>query len=143
MNKTPVNPSSGRSGFTLLEVLIAVMILGLSLTAILQQFAVALRAGTAAQDITVAILHAKEKLEELKIRKDLAEGAEDGSFDDGYEWETRIEPYSYAGEQDAEAYETLKHETFKLTSTVKWRSGVRQRHVDLTTLRTTKKKEWD
>ncbi len=35
----------GRQGFTLLEVLVAIMILAMSVTAILQQFSLALRAG--------------------------------------------------------------------------------------------------
>ena len=58
-----------QSGFTLLEVLLAVMILGLSITAILFQFQVALRAGSSSKDNTQAVVHAREKLEELKTQK--------------------------------------------------------------------------
>ena len=135
-------PCSCQNGFTLLEVLLAVMILGLSITAILQQFQVALRAGSTAQDITGAVIHAKEKLEELKIDKELSESSEGGSFDDGYEWETVITPYEYIEEGDDESYENLKYETFQLKSVVKWRYGEREKQVELTTLKTIRKKKW-
>ncbi len=135
-------PRSCQNGFTLLEVLLAVMILGLSITAILQQFQVALRAGSTSQDVTGAVIHAKEKLEELKVDKELSESSEGGSFDDGYEWETLITPYTYAEEGDDESYENLKYETFQLRSIVKWRYGEREKQVELTTLKTIRKKKW-
>ena len=111
-------PLSSQRGFTLLEVLIAVMILGLSITAILQQFSVALRAGKKSHDVTHAMLHAKEKIEALKVEKDLSESSDTGIFDDGCEWETRVEPFSYGEDGDAESYEDLKYETFSLLSIV-------------------------
>jgi type II secretion system protein I len=135
-------PRSCQNGFTLLEVLVAVMILGLSITAILQQFQVALRAGSKTQDVTRAVIHAKEKLEELKVDKELSESSESGSFEDRYEWETHIVPYTYAEEGDDESYENLKYETFQLRSIVKWHYGEREKQVELTTLKTIRKKKW-
>ena len=145
-NKQRSNPSPMprlcRNGFTLLEVLLAIMILGLSITVILQQFQVALRAGSRTQGVTRAVIHAKEKLEELKVDKELSESSADGSFDDGYEWETLITPYTYAEEEDQESYENLRYETFQLKSVVKWRYGEREKQVELTTLKTIKRKKW-
>lgn len=134
----------GQQGFTLLEVLLAVMILGLSIVAILQQFSVALRAGSTSQDVTRAVLHAKEKLEELKIKKNPAESSESGSFDDGYNWQTHVAIYllpEIEGESTAE--DSLKHEIFQLTSTVTWQSGEQEKQIELSTLKTVKKKQWE
>jgi hypothetical protein len=119
------------------------MILGLSITAILLQFQVALRAGGISQDVTHAVARSKEKLEELKLRKDLSELTESGSFDDGYFWETQITTYVYTDESDDESYEALKHETFQLTSIVTWVCGERERQVKLSTLKTIRKRKWD
>ena len=102
------------------------MILAITVTVLLLQFSVALRASTTSQEITRAMLHAKQKIEELKMADELAESAQSGTFGDGYEWETLIVPYTHeAAPEDEQAYKNLKIETFQLESTVKWRMGER------------------
>jgi general secretion pathway protein I len=130
-------------GFTLLEVLLAVMILAITVTVLLLQFSVALRASTTSQEVTRATLYAKLKIEELKMTDELTESAQTGSFADGYEWATSVVPYTHeATPEDEQAYAKLHVETFQLESTVKWRVGERTREVTLTTLKTVRKKEW-
>jgi hypothetical protein len=121
------------------------MILGLTLTALLQQFSVAQRAGIKSRDVTEAVMLAKEKLEEIKIEKELSESTESGTFDNGYEWETIITPYTYEEEGDEESYEELKYETFQLQSKVKWHidEDGRGKEFELTTLKTVRKKKWN
>ena len=131
-----------RNGFTLLEVLVAMMILGISLGVILQQFALASRAGTASHDITRATVHAREMLEELKMLPDLYEGVEQGKFDDGFEWETTVELYLYDEFEEQQVFENIRYETYRLSAVVFWRYGSRERQVELETLRTVRKKEW-
>jgi type II secretion system protein I len=134
----------GQQGFTLLEVLLAVMILGLSIVAILQQFSVALRAGSTSQDVTRAVLHAKEKLEELKIKKNPVESSESGSFDDGCSWQTHVGLYQLpAIEGESTSEEKLKHDIFQLTATIAWKTGEQEKQIELTTLKTAKKKQWE
>jgi general secretion pathway protein I len=142
-DRTPRGAALRDGGFTLLEVLLAVMILAITVTVLLLQFSVALRASTTSQEVTRAMLHAKQKIEELKMVDDLAESAQSGAFADGYDWETRVVPYIHeAAPEDEQAYKNLKVETFQLESTVKWRVGERTRQVTLTTLKTIRKKEW-
>ena len=123
------------------------MILGLSITAILFQFQVALRAGSKTHEVTYAVTHAKEKLEELKLQEELSESSESGTFDDGYAWETAVAPYVYTeegeGEDEEESYEDLKYETFLLTAAVTWQDGEREKQVELATLKTVRKQKWD
>jgi general secretion pathway protein I len=131
------------SGFTLLEVLIAVAILGTAIVVLLLQFSVALRAGSITQNVTVAVLHAREKIEELKMERELSESANSGTFADGYEWETQVIPYRHETiPEDEQLYENLKVETYQLSSVVKWKDGERTKQVLLTTLKTVRKKEW-
>ena len=130
-------------GFTLLEVLIAVAILGTAIVVLLLQFSVALRAGSITQNVTVATLHAREKIEELKMERELAESSQSGTFNDGYEWETQVIPYRHETiPEDEQAYENLKVETYQLSSVVKWKDGERTKQVLLTTLKTVRKKAW-
>jgi prepilin-type N-terminal cleavage/methylation domain-containing protein len=139
-NKSPV---SSQRGFTLLEVLIAVMILGLSITTILQQFSVALYSGSKTQEVIKAVIHAREKLEETKIKKELSESTESGSFEDGYEWETSVIPYIYPEEsEDEQSYEKLMYETFQIKSVVTWRIGDHEKQIQISTLKTNRKLKW-
>ena len=133
-----------QSGFTLLEVLLAVVILGVSLTTILLQFQTALHAGSIAQERTNAVIYAKEKLEALKIEDELSESSQSGTFENGYEWETEVSLYEYEEEDQEEdiSYEDLRHEKYKLRATVKWNSGINKRQVELITLKTITRKEW-
>ncbi len=134
---------ASQKGFTLLEVLVAMMILGMSLGAILQQFALASRAGAASQDATRATMHAREIIEELKIQRELTETTGHGSFDDGFEWDTIVQLYSYDEIEDQSIFEDMGYETYLLSVVVSWRFGSRSKQVELETLRTVRKKEWD
>ncbi len=141
MNNSPLTLTD-RRGFTLLEVLVAVMVMGLTLTVLLQQFSVALRAGARSRDITCAVMHAREKLEELKLEKQLSESSESGRFDDGYTWETRVTPYEYTVQEGEETFfDNLNYDTFTLQAAVSWKSGVRTREITLQTLKTIKKEK--
>ena len=133
-----------QAGFTLLEVLLAVVIMGVSLTTILLQFQTALHAGSISQERTNAVIYAKEKLESLKIEDELSESSQSGTFENGYEWETEVSLYEYEEEDQEEdiSYEDLRHETYKLRATVKWNSGINKRQVELMTLKTVTRKEW-
>jgi len=133
---------AAQGGFTLLEVLVAMMILGLSLGAILQQFALASRAGSASAEATRATVLAREKIEELKMQRQLSESIGRGSFDDGFEWETSVQFYGYDEIEDQSVFEDMNYETYRLSAVVTWRVGNRSKQVELVTLRTMPKKEW-
>lgn len=130
------------TGFTLLEVLLAVVILGVSLITILLQFQTGLHTGSRSREQTRAVIYAKQKLEELKVTQDLSESTEFGSFDDGYQWKTDVLLYEYEDPDDTGSYENLKYETYQLRVTVTWTVGENERRVAMTTLRTVRKKEW-
>ena len=73
-------------GFTLLEVLVATMVLGISVVVVLQLFSGRLDQARRAEDYTRAVLHARAKMEEVLL--DLPSGPvlERGDFGDGYRW---------------------------------------------------------
>lgn len=83
-------------GFTLIEVTVAMAILGISLVLIMQLFSAGLKSARASCDYTIAIVHAKDKMEQLSA---ILEN-DSGTFDDGFKWEAEVEDYKQAEESD-------------------------------------------
>ncbi|HBH61172.1 MAG TPA: hypothetical protein DDX85_05415 [Nitrospiraceae bacterium] len=81
-------------GFTLIEVVVAMAILGISLVLIMQLFSAGLKSAKASCDYTIAIVHAKDKMEELSVTVD----NDSGTFEDGFKWETEVEDYKQIDE---------------------------------------------
>jgi general secretion pathway protein I len=85
-------------GFSLLEVLVAFVILALVATALFRLFSGALVNASAADDYTQAVLVAESVLAEAAAAKPLAEAANSGSTEDGrIAWTTRVTPYTPPG----------------------------------------------
>jgi len=81
-----------RLGFTLLEVMVAMTIVGLGIVTLLQIFSSGLRLGTKSSERTEAILYGREVMDNALIRRDVRRGREDGSFENKYRWVLRTDP---------------------------------------------------
>ena len=85
-------------GFSLLEVLVAFVILSLVGTALFQLFSGALGNASAADDMTRAVLVAESVLAETASAQPLREATQQGTADDGrIEWTSRVAPYAAPG----------------------------------------------
>lgn len=82
--------SASNRGFTLLEILVAIAILAISLTVILQLFSGGLRSVRVSDRHTQGVFHAREKMEEILLEDRLDEGSREGEFNDDYTWRARI-----------------------------------------------------
>ncbi|PID73450.1 MAG: hypothetical protein CSB33_03520 [Desulfobacterales bacterium] len=90
-------PSESRlhpPGFTLLEVLVAMMILGISITLLMQVFSGGLQAVYKAAGYSRAADHGREKMAQLMLPAEIQPGEYAGAFGDGYRWKARITPVS-------------------------------------------------
>jgi len=132
-----------QSGFTLLEILLAISILGVATTAIMQQFSAGLRIARTSQTYTTATIYAKHKLEELQVEEEMQEKEETGSFEDGYHFRVSIMPYEeyMEEEEDEDLFEHLPLEMYLLESVVWWEEGEKEKSITLSTLKTVKKKK--
>ena len=82
-------------GFSLLEVLVAFVILALVATALFRLFSGALVNASAADEYTHAVLVAESVLAEAAAANPLAEATNSGSSVDGrIAWNTRVTPYT-------------------------------------------------
>jgi len=81
-----------RLGFTLLEVMVAMAIVGLGIVTLLQIFSSGLRLGTKSSERTEAILYGRQVMDDALIRRDVRRRREDGSFENKYRWVLRTDP---------------------------------------------------
>jgi len=82
-------------GFSLLEVLVAFVILSLVATAVFRLFSGALGNASAADDYSRAVLVTESVLAEAAAAQPLREATQSGTADDGrIAWTTRVAPYT-------------------------------------------------
>lgn len=123
----------GIRGFTLLEVMVSMAILGIALTCILQLFSGGLDSVKRSGDYTKALLYAKEKMDEVISSNYLTEGEESGESDDkNYKWHMEIMPAEF---QQEEEYKNLTLKIYELTLRVSWVGTGKERNVELNTLK--------
>jgi general secretion pathway protein I len=121
-----------QQGFTLLEVLIAFVLLSLTLGVILQIFSGGLRNAAAAAHYTKAAIVADSKLAMLGAEFPLVEGEMSGE-DGSYVWRMTIKP-------DVETYEldtptVSRYQLYSVNLVVRWRHGIREPVLQFTTYR--------
>ena len=135
-NATKADASGhGAAGFTLLEVLVAVAIVGISLVMLLRLHLLSLDATLAAQDLTTAVLLAEGKMATFMAQSP-REGEDEGQFDgpdlERFSWTTLVTDYDIGlGDQNGGEEESIgiRH----VTVSVHWREGNRDRSYSLET----------
>jgi len=135
MNR-PRHPLSatGQQGFTLMESLVAVMILGVALVTVMQLFAGGLRSARASADYTRAVFLAREKLEETILTSPLTETTLAGDLDPGQKWECRITPIT--DETDTQTTsQTQGPSPWRVSCTIYWLANNRTKEYTLETVR--------
>lgn len=95
--------SRGDEGFTLLEVLVALVILMLGIGAFYQSFGVGLRAEAAAQREQRSVEVATNVMAEVGRLQPLQDGLTHGELQDGYRWTLRVEAFESAQPDESAA----------------------------------------
>jgi len=117
-------------GFTLMELVIAFVLLAVGIVAILELVGQTTLNARLARDRTKAALLAQQRMEELLSQPDLQPGISEGDFGDRFpqfRWRTQIEPVS--GSADP-----AQTPLYRLTVIVEWQERTRQQSVQLDTL---------
>ena len=84
-----LTPRKHKQGFSLLEVTVALAIIGLCLTAILKVFTSSTRSVGLTSDYYKAMQIAESQMAMLLARSELV-GSSDGTVDDYYEWQAEV-----------------------------------------------------
>ncbi len=126
-----------KKGFTLIEVVIALSILGIGLMVILELFSGGLRLGRFSEEHTRALRYASVKLEEMSIRKTLEEGEEEGEFDPDFRWKVGVRKMDLLP-VEKEADFKRPAELYHIRIEVIWTSGTKEKATSLESYRTLK-----
>ena len=121
-----------QSGYTLIEVLVAFMILALALTVLMRIFSGGLRNVSVSSDYAVATLIAESRLAAAGIDVPLAPGEMSGTEGERFEWTVSVQDYQpWPGYRSA----TKGVDAYRVTVTVEWPHGDNTRRVGLSTIR--------
>jgi general secretion pathway protein I len=125
-----MNDRRRAAGFTLIETVVALAILGLGLAVLFPVFADVLDRNFRADSQSLAASLAQSLTARLGADLPLAAGTSNGRFENGYRWELAISPYGEA--EDRSAWPMAP---YQVQATVLWSTGGGERSITLTTLR--------
>lgn len=129
--------SSLSAGFTLLEVVVAMTIVGIGVVTLLEIFSTGLRLGSRSSATTEAMTYGRQAMDEILLRRKIEEGALQGSLNERARWKLGIEPVR-------EPSDTLSlssaWELKEITLDMRVTDAGRDRPVELRTYRLVRKK---
>lgn len=124
--------SRQQRGFTLIEVLVAFMILAISLSVIFRIFSDGLRNVAISEDYAQAMLVAEAQLASAGLDEPLLDGVTAGEWDTRFRWQRVVEPYR-PWEQDKALAVPLQ--AYRVTISVDWSDAGQTRQVTLSSVR--------
>ena len=129
--------SSPSAGFTLLEVVVAMTIVGIGVVTLLEIFSTGLRLGSRSSATTEAMTYGRQAMDEILLRRKIEEGALQGALNERARWKLGIEPVR-------EPSDTLSlssaWELKEITLDMRVTDAGRDRPVELRTYRLVRKK---
>ena len=120
-------------GFTLLEVLVAAVLLSIALASIFELFSVNLKGIAKSDDLSHAVIVAESKMREILDGESLTEGNWTETTGDGYRIITSVR------NTEQERTENLQIQLFEVTLAVFWTKDSKERSFNLKTLKMVKK----
>ncbi len=126
-----------KRGFTLIEVVVALAILGVGLIVIIELFSGGLRLGKVAEEYTKAVGYGRMKMEEIALSRGLAEGEEEGHFDNDYRWRVEIKKVDLLPAEKNPDFKAPV-ELYRIQVYVLWKSGMKERTAAFDSYKTIK-----
>lgn len=118
-------------GFSLIEILVAFVILSLTLAVIMQIFSGGLRNIQRSDDYGRALYLAESRLAALGVEQPLREGVMSGELDRRFRWQALVQPYRETAADESQ----LKFVLYRATVAVDWDDGGRAQRIELSSLR--------
>ena len=121
------------NGFTLLEVIVAIAILGIAITVVLQLFSANLRAISVSGDYVAAATRAEAKMREILSDDRLSEKYFSEATQEGYRIDVSITDVI------KERTENLQVKLLEVDLTIHWTQGTKQKSMSLKTFKVVEK----
>jgi prepilin-type N-terminal cleavage/methylation domain-containing protein len=122
------------NGFTLLEVLVAIAILGVAVVLVLQLFSAGIRAITVSEEYVTAVERAEAKMREVLDEEKLEERAWSEAMEDGCSADVAI------SETLKERTGSLPVKVLEIGLTFHWTNGTKTRSISLMTMKVVARK---
>jgi general secretion pathway protein I len=120
-------------GFTLLEVVVAMAIVGLGVVALFEIFSLGLRLESRSAARTEAVAFGRQVMDEALIRRSLNAGEESGSLGGDLRWRLRVQPLKDEGQLAPTGVDVNE-----IAVAMRYRDGDRERQIEMRTLRVLK-----
>ena len=134
-----MHASDGTAGFTLIEVLVALVIFVAGYLVVYQSVSLAWRGTQIVWSESAAVRLAQSRLAAAGVETRLQEGEQSGETADGLRWSVRVEAYRHPGAEGMpeRAGRAERVAGYWVTVTVRWGGGVlrRPRSLQLKTLK--------
>jgi general secretion pathway protein I len=143
IRKAPKHSGGGifsTTGFTLIEVVVAMAILAVGITVLIELFSGSLRLVRASGEYTKALNYARAKMEEITVKPTINEGTEEGEFGGAYRWQVDVKKVDILPPRIETDFKPPV-ELFQVKLIVLWKSGTKERSTVLETYRTIKLEE--
>jgi general secretion pathway protein I len=129
-----LDPGERRHGFTLVEVVVALLIFGLTFAVLARIVQTGALQSARAESMTMATLLARSQLARIGIDVPVAAGQLEGDAGGGFRWRILMRPAELEGDRDGPATdrEVLPHQ---VEVTIAWGEGAREQALTLTSLR--------
>lgn len=124
-----------RVGFTLLEVVVAMTIVGLGVVTLLEIFSVGLRLSARSSARTEAMIYGRSIMDEILIRREMREGGEEGSFREKGRWRL----YVKSVQDDTQFFASGGWELKEITLELPYVGEGREKQLQMKTLRLVRK----
>lgn len=121
-----------KDGFTLLEVLVAFVLLATTVTVVLQLFSSNIKALSTSEDYASAVVRVESKMREILDNEQLSENTWSETSPEGYRYDIIVAP----------AYETrtndLPLKILEIGVTLYWKTGGKEKSLTLNTMKAVK-----
>lgn len=120
-----------QTGFMLLEVVVAMTIVGLGVVTLLEIFSLGLRLSAKSSHRTEALTYGRSVMDELLTRREMREGGEEGPLGDRGRWRLQVRPLR----DETELLSPQGWELKEITLEVPYTGEIRSNRLELKTLR--------
>jgi len=125
----------------LIEVVVALAILGVGLTVIIELFSGGLRLGRASMEYTKAVNYARIKMEDTMAKSAVEEGTQEGESDDKiFRWQMGVKKVDLLPIDKSIGYKPPV-ELFQVKIDVFWKSGSKEKSTSVESLKAIKPEE--
>ncbi|MGH7829044.1 MAG: type IV pilus modification PilV family protein [Candidatus Binatia bacterium] len=126
---------TSQQAFTLLEVVVAMAIVGLGVVTLLEIFSMGLRLQARGSERTEAMIFGQQAMDGFLVRRGMQGDRQEGSIGQKHRWSVQVSPF----QKEDSFFSSSAWELQEITVEIRYRKGRREKPLEMKTLRLIKK----